>query len=143
MRLDSRESRRLGVPGVLHAVSSTSELAVGLGPLRPQDDLGTLARLPLAGGAPREVLENVTWADWSPDAADLAVVRVLDGIQRVEFPIGKVLYEAKGDARSLRGAITHLRVSPRGDWLAFLQHSPDSPAGSLVAVDRTGAKRIL
>ena len=28
---------------------------------------GTLARVPLAGGAPREVLENVQDADWSPD----------------------------------------------------------------------------
>jgi eukaryotic-like serine/threonine-protein kinase len=136
MRLDSRESRPLGLPGVLHAVSSTSELAVGLGTHSPRDNVTTLARLPLAGGAPREVLEGVSWADWSPDGAELAGVRVLDGTQRVEFPIGRVLYEAKGN-------ISHLRVSPRGDWLAFLQHSPDSSGGSLVAVDRTGTKRIL
>ena len=136
MRLDSRESRPLGLPGVLHAISSTSELAVGLGALGPQHYESTLARVPLAGGAPREVLEGVRSADWSPDGADLAVVRVQEGTHRVEFPIGKVLYEAKGD-------ITDLRVSPRGDWLAFLQHSPDSPAGSLVAVDRAGAQRIL
>ncbi len=30
----------------------------------------TLGRVPLAGGAPREVLENVAWADWSPDGAE-------------------------------------------------------------------------
>ncbi len=142
MRLDSRESRPLGLPGVLHAVSSTSELAVGLRPLRPQDNLGTLARVPLAGGAPREVLENVTSADWSPDGADLAVVRVVDGIERVEFPIGRVLYEPKAYRRGA-DAIRYLRVSPRGDWLAFVESPLGSPAGSVVAVDRTGAKRVL
>jgi predicted Ser/Thr protein kinase len=28
---------------------------------------GTLARVPLVGGAPREILNDVEWADWSPD----------------------------------------------------------------------------
>ena len=139
-RLDSRESRPLGLPGVLHAVSSTSELAVGLdassNPL--QGPLTTLARVPLAGGAPREVLESVTCADWSPDGTELAVVRVLEGTQRIEFPIGNALYETQDN-------ITHLRVSPRGDWLAFVHHpaSLAFSAGSVVAVDRSGAKRIL
>jgi eukaryotic-like serine/threonine-protein kinase len=136
-RLDGRESRLLGLPaGVLRAVSSGSELAVGLGISQAQG-AGTLARVP-SGGAPREVIENVTSADWSPDGAELAVVRLLKGAQRVEFPIGKVLYESSDN-------ITHLRVSPRGDWLAFIEHPPglDFSAGSLIAVDRSGAKRIL
>ena len=29
----------------------------------------TLARVPLSGGAPREILENVNDADWSPDGS--------------------------------------------------------------------------
>ena len=36
---------------------------------------GTLARMPLGGGAPREMLENVQEADWGPDGS-LAVVGV-------------------------------------------------------------------
>ena len=69
-RIDSRESRSLGLRGVVHAVSSSSELAVGLESRNPFG--ATLGRVPLAGGAPREVLENVAWADWSPDGAELA-----------------------------------------------------------------------
>lgn len=141
-RIDSHESRPLGLRGaIVHAVSSASELAVGLGAQGgPRFGGGILGRVPLAGGAPREVLENVTWADWSPDGADLAVVRLGSASQRVEFPIGNVLYETKGN-------ISHFRVSPRGDWVAFLDHPPGTltpfSAGSLVAVDRTGARKTL
>jgi hypothetical protein len=138
-RLDSRESRPLGLrDAILLAVSSTSELAVGLGARDPVLCVATLARVPLAGGSPREVLEKVSCADWSPDGTELAVVRVLEESQRVEFPIGRVLYET-------RGIITHLRVSPRGDWLAFIEHpiTGHLGSGSLVAVDRNGGKRTL
>jgi hypothetical protein len=46
--------------------------------------------MPLSGGAPREVLENVRDATWSPDE-QLAVVHVVNGLDRLEYPIGKVL----------------------------------------------------
>jgi eukaryotic-like serine/threonine-protein kinase len=136
-RLDSRESRVLGVSGALYAAASTSELAVALH-AAGQFLAGTLARVPMAGGAPREVLESVTWADWSPDGTDLAVVHLRPEGQRVEFPIGNVLHET-------RGFITHLRVSPRGDWVAFIESPPGSQhaGGSVVAVDRSRAKRTL
>jgi len=74
----------------------------------------TLARVPPAGGAPREVLEQVFWADWSPEG-QLAVVHRVNGINRLEFPIGKVLYETPG-------WISHIRFSPTGDRIAFLDH---------------------
>ena len=48
-----------------------------------------------AGGAPRPVLEDVESADWSPDGLSLAVVRNVSGRERLEFPIGKILYEIK------------------------------------------------
>ena len=34
---------------------------------------GTLAQVSMLGGAPREILEDVQWADWGPDGASLAV----------------------------------------------------------------------
>jgi len=113
-RVDSRESRSLGSRGTVFALSSSSELAIGLG-TQQGPGLSTLSRVPLAGGAPREVLENVGWADWSPDGADLAVVHYVEGVARLEFPIGKVLYESRGN-------ITHARVSPGGDRVAFIAH---------------------
>jgi Tol biopolymer transport system component len=67
--------------------------------------------VPLEGGAPRELLEKVSLADWSPDGRDLAIVHNVGGKNRLEFPIGKVLYEtAQG--------IDSMRFSPRGDRLA-------------------------
>ena len=54
---------------------------------------GTLARAPLAGGTPREVLEGVLDADWSPDGKELAVIHVVGDRYRLEYPIGQVLYE--------------------------------------------------
>jgi Tol biopolymer transport system component len=138
LRPDSRESRPLGLSKTwVFAVSSTTELAVGVN--ESDDCCGTrLSRVPLAGGSPRQVLDGVSWADWSPDGSDLAVVHALGDSQRVEFPIGKVLYSTDGN-------ITHLRVSPRGDWLAFIDHPSTSPLGpgALLAIDRSGAKRTL
>ena len=90
--------------------------------------MGTLARAPLAGGAPRPVLENVEWADWSPDGNSLAVVRNVGGRDRLEFPIGKVLYETSG------GWISYPRVSPKGDYVAFIDHPNQGDDGGAVAV---------
>jgi len=76
-RPESPESRSLGLSGAeILAVSSAGEMAVLLNSrqMKSMTHTGTLARVPLVGGAPREVLENVQWADWSPDGAALAVV---------------------------------------------------------------------
>ena len=39
---------------------------------------GTLARVPLTGGAPRKILEDVSAADWAPDGENLAVIQQAD-----------------------------------------------------------------
>ena len=67
----SPESRPLGLKADLQAVSRKGEMAVLLD--RPGKD-AMLARVPIGGGAPREVLENVRSADWGPDGESLAVV---------------------------------------------------------------------
>ena len=61
------------------------------------------------------MLDGVQWADWSPDGRDLAVVRDAGGRNRLEYPIGKPLYETGG-------WIGHPRVSPKGDLIAFADH---------------------
>jgi Tol biopolymer transport system component len=98
---------------------------------------GTLARVPLSGGAPREILENVNDADWSPDGARLAVSRAVGGRNRIEYPIGTVLNESDG-----RPPLS-LRVSPSGDLLAFFDY--DSAVGdfAVAVLDAHGRKRIL
>jgi hypothetical protein len=137
-RIDSPESRPLGIfPAGIFAVSSTGEMAVSLGCEDRWDPcFGTLARVPLNSTAPREVLENVGSADWSPDGKTLAAIHVVEGKYRLEYPIGKVLYETEG-------FLSHLRVSPRGD-LAFFEHPRrDSTGGAVCVVDSKGLKRSL
>ena len=135
------ESRSLGLGRAeLLAISSTGEMALSLGshPVGTWINVGTLARAPLAGGAPRPVLEDVEWADWASDGNSLAVVRNVGGRDRLEFPIGKVLYETSG------GWISYPRVSPKGDLVAFMDHpNQGDDGGSIAVVDVSGHKTEL
>jgi hypothetical protein len=103
------------VESSLLALSRSGELAVATAPSHEHLIVrGTLAQLPLGGGAPRELLEDVTAADWSADGR-LAVVRSGAGHTRLEFPIGTVLYETAG-------WLSSPRFSPAGDTIAFHEH---------------------
>jgi serine/threonine protein kinase/dipeptidyl aminopeptidase/acylaminoacyl peptidase len=139
-RPEAPEARSMGLSRTqLVSVSSASEMAVLLNSkaIGTWVNMGTLARAPLVGGAPREVLEQVQWADWAADGASLAVVRDFGGRNRLEFPIGKALYETGG-------WIGHPRVSPKGDLIAFVDHPVQGDdSGSLAIVDLTGHKRNL
>jgi eukaryotic-like serine/threonine-protein kinase len=139
-RPESPESRPLGITGAeILAISSQGEMALLLGSRQVKSWIhtGTLGRMPMAGGAPREVLDNVQWADWSPDGNNLAVVRGVGGRTRLEYPIGKVLYETGG-------WISHPRVSPKGDLVAFLDHPTEGDdAGSVMVVNGNGKARVL
>ncbi|HYM09403.1 MAG TPA: hypothetical protein VEU62_01655, partial [Bryobacterales bacterium] len=74
--------------------------------------------------------------DWSSDGR-LAVVQVLGARWRIEFPIGKVIYETDH-------AISHLRLSPKGDLLAFIDHPlPPDDTGFVAVVDLAGHERLL
>ena len=136
----SNESRSLGLTNAdILAVSSTGELAVlvkrkWLGQLLYK---GTLARMPISGGAPRELVEDVNEADWSPDGTKLAVVRYVNARSRLEYPIGKVLYETAG-------YISYPRVSPSGDRIAFIDHELQwDNRGRVAVVDMNGQKTLL
>ena len=120
MRTESPESRPLDLPpGDVLAVSSTGELAISLDRkfVYGFQARGTLARVPLVGGAPRKILTDVEDADFSPDGRELAVSRAVEGRYRLEYPIEKVLHEAEG-------WISNVRVSPDGERVAFVDH-PD------------------
>ena len=139
-RPDSPESHELEPAGAdVLAVSSAGEMALSLSshPVAQFLYSGTLARVPLVGGAPREVMENVEWADWSPDGDTLALARQDQGRHRLEFPPGKVLYQADG-------WIGHLRISPKADAVAFIDHPQlGDDGGSVAVVDLAGKKTTL
>jgi Tol biopolymer transport system component len=140
MRTESPESRPLDLPpGDVLAISSTGELAISLERkyVYGFSARGTLARVPLVGGAPRKVLTDVEDADFSPDGRELAVSRVVEGRYRLEYPIEKVLHEAGG-------WISNVRVSPDGNRVAFIDHPiAGDDRGSICVVDRNRKMTVL
>ena len=138
-RLDTPQSTPVGLPDAsLLAISSTGELAVSLGhAYQGWMGEGMLARAPLLGGGARPVLEGVRGADWTPDGSRLAIVRRVEGRERLELPAGHVLYETAG-------YISHVRVSPRGDRVAFADHALwADDVGAVSAVDLSGNVKTL
>ena len=139
-RPESPESRALGLTNAsILSISKSGDLAVLLNAEYAGGWAyrGTLARLPLEGGSPREILDSVLWADWEPKGQDLAVVRETGGKRRLQYPIGKSLYETAGTIREPR-------FSPTGDLIAFLDHPIfGDDRGSVAVVDRAGKMRRL
>ncbi|MDQ2979736.1 MAG: protein kinase [Acidobacteriota bacterium] len=140
-RLDSPEARPFGLKSAdVFAISPSGEMAVSLNRrfAGPFQRTGTLARIGVTGGGtPREVQEDVQWADWAPDGKSLAIVRVVGTRSRVEYPIGKALYETEG-------WVSNPRVSPDGDRVAFMDHPIIGDDGGVVeVVDRAGKRTRL
>jgi Tol biopolymer transport system component len=132
-RIESPHSSPLALPDArLLSISSSGEMAIEL---RIQPDaegslFGTLATAAIAGEPPREIADSVLAADWAPDGKNLAVVRKHGNGTRLEFPIGRVLYESPGN-------LGDIRISPRGDKIAFLND------GKVDVVDLSGKARTL
>lgn len=128
---DSPDSRPLNLGAAdLLSISPTGEMAISLKRrfVVGWETRGTLARVPLDGSAPRELLVDVQEADWGPDSESMAVVREVDGRVRLEYPVGTILYDADG-------WISLPRVSPKGDRVAFMAHP--------IRGDNVGALRIV
>ena len=140
IRLDALDPVPSGYPGAnLLAVSAKSQLALSLtsgipNAMRP---VGRLALAPFAGGTPRELDPDVGFADFSPDGERLSIVRGSPGNVSLEYPSGTVLYRSGN-------YLSHARISPSGERVAFLDHPRLSvgDSGDVVVVDRSG-KTIL
>jgi eukaryotic-like serine/threonine-protein kinase len=115
------------------AISASNELAILLGTAVPNGAM--LARAPMSGGTPRQVIEGVAYAgaDFASDGTDLVLAHIVDGKSRLEFPPGRVL-EADG--------VNSPRFSPDGRRIAYFHESAD--LASLCVIDRQGkAKNVL
>ncbi len=136
IRPESAQSGAIGISQAgIFSVSPKGELAVSLGcRLNWGECVGTLAQVPITGGIPRELVKDVQGADWSPDGQSLAVVSFDGGKFRLEYPVGKVLYDSSG-------WMTYARVSPAGDRVAFLDHPTLGDIGGSVAVLDSSGKR--
>ena len=95
IRLGNPESVPLGLPPAhLLSIARNGDMAILMESVgRGSFDLGTLARAPLGGGAPRQVSKSVSDADWGP-SGQLAVLRwTEESTQVLEYPPGKALHE--------------------------------------------------
>jgi Tol biopolymer transport system component len=126
-RADSPQSKPFEFEGDILSISKSGELAIWQ---EASGVTGTLAVVPMSGGAPRPLVEDVNWAsaDWDPQSgSELAAVRLIGGKRRLEFPIGKVI---------VNGEILGVRFTPDGRELAFYRDEGDSVA--LQVADREG-----
>lgn len=137
-RPESPESSALPLPAAgIFAISSKGEMAIALNceiSGYSGSCPGTLATVPIAGGAPREIMENVMAADWSPDGKDLMVAINAGKGSHVEYPLGKIIYKSPGN-------ILFARLSPTGDRIAFFESQISDY--SLVMIDLNGHKKLL
>jgi Tol biopolymer transport system component len=130
------ESRDLQMPdgGQLLSVSPKNDLALLVGPFG-KDGSGTLAQNAVTGGQTRPMLEDVYAAEWSPDGSSMAVARKVNGKWRVEYPVGRVLWEGDWPPYGLR-------ISPAGERVAFAVFDNGSSIG-IMTVARSGERKIL
>jgi serine/threonine protein kinase len=130
------EARPLGLRDAdVLSVSANGELAISLGRRFigvGYATTGTLARVPLAGGAPRRVCQDVQEAEWTRDGKNFLIIRRSEGHYRIESPVGHVIYKTAL-------WITFARFSPKEDLIAFIEHPMwGDDAGTVVIIDRAG-----
>ena len=133
------EPRPFGPPrSHLLSISSKGELAILTDAHAILHRLysGTLSRMSIEGN-PRPWMSDVREADWSPDGETMAIIRVKEGGDELEYPIGKKLYSSSG-------YISDPRVSPDGTRVAFMDHQLRwDDRGWVRIVDGSGAVTTL
>ena len=136
-RAEFPQPQPLGIQGArIASVSTSNEVAFLVNKEGFAEREATLARVPLSGGSPRDVLDHVRDAAWGPDGS-LAVVHIVNGRDRLEYPIGKVLYETAG-------WISQPRFSRTGDKIAFFEHTTSlDTRGRVATIDLSGHKQTL
>ena len=84
------------------------------------------------------VIDNAGYADFFPGpSGGLAIIHGVGRIDRLEFPEGHVLHETPG-------WLSHARVSPDGQRVAFYEHPVAAQdQGQLLVVDRAGKTTVL
>jgi Tol biopolymer transport system component len=137
-RTDLSTTLPLGLPGIhLHSISRHDELAVKRAPRRTALSYAPLAVVPRYGSAPRDLLDGVSQADWSPDGVSLAVVKSSGGEDLLEMPPGHVLVKTSG-------WFVDVRVSPDGHSIALTEHPVlGDMRGTVAVVDAAGRKTTL
>lgn len=115
------------------SISSKGEMAI-----RQKTDnniipRGMLSVVPLTGGAPRELLGDVSQASWSRDGDSLAAVHFVGSDCRLEYPVGKTIFTTN------TGYVSDIAISPDNKRIAFFDHpNAGDTRGFVAAVDLSG-----
>ncbi len=139
LRPGNPESRPLGIAdAMLLAVSPGGELAVQLHPVRFNESYtGMLARVPLGGGEPRAVRDNVYDADWTADGARFAIAPSDSDWFYLQLPIGSTI------ARSSSATLQRIRIAPDGLGVAIWRPMVTFTGGSLALAKRDAPEHVL
>lgn len=127
-RSEGVESRALGTPNAqVLSISPSGEMLVLI-----SGNKQTLAQVPITGGLPRELDNNILGADWAPDGKTIAIARRnSDQSTTLEYPAGKVLLKSIW-------RIDKIRFSPKGDYIAFNEGFPYGSNGKVKIIDTSG-----
>ena len=154
-RPDGPESRALGHRrAALMAISRQGDMALSFRHRSPACDAcvtepceaclsggkgkrHVLARAPLAGGAARDLIEDVACADWGPDGRAMAIVRDARGTSVLEYPVGQQRHETAG-------WYSDVRISPDGTQVAFVVHpTRHDDSGGIALLEPGRPMRLL
>jgi eukaryotic-like serine/threonine-protein kinase len=127
-----------GISGEVLSTSASGEMLVlrNEEPVYAYARIGELDRVPASGGGPRVITDQVQDAAWGPDGS-IAAFRYVDQRYRLEYPLGKTLFETSGFGRAPR-------ISPRNGQVAFLFHPIlGDDFGSVATIDGQGHMREL
>src|SRR6185436_7062577 len=95
-RTDSIMSRAINIADAeVLSISAKGGMAVRLRTKPSIVPQGMLAIVPITGGAPRELVDDVLHAAWAPDGETLAIVHFVNQEWQLEYPIGKVLLSSR------------------------------------------------
>jgi tRNA A-37 threonylcarbamoyl transferase component Bud32/Tol biopolymer transport system component len=139
-RFGNPDARSLGMRATLLGVADTGDMIVVYRPGKAADDGHrpgrTLARVPLTGGPPRDILTEFDGADWTRDGTEFAITRFGESA-RLEYPVGTVLVERAG-------VLSHPRISPDAERVAYIEHPlVGDDRGQVAVVDRSGQRTLL
>jgi Tol biopolymer transport system component len=119
----------------LVSVSPSGDLVVRTN--SPHQSGTQLSQVSLSGKKIDFDAKNARAADWAANGRQLALLRRVGVESIVEFPAGRIAYRCSG-------FISDLRVSPDGNWAAFIEHPMrDDDRGHIRVVDRNGNTREL
>ncbi len=124
-------------PGSLASVSGKGDVAfISRDPVSVDHPV-RLSKVSVNGGIAQLIAEGPQAADWAPNGKQLAAVLEVGTESVIEFPVGNVIY-------SSNGWFNCVRVSPRGDRIAFLEHPVrDDDAGHVRVVDGEGRTQVV